>query len=182
MNNIVATERNLDPLISNRKGQSVIEFLMTFTIVIGMLLFFFKMAIGFTNGYLVHYATFMSSRAYLSNDNPRTTDRDGAALRRAREVFDRLLPRGFITNFNGTLKDNDPDATRIKAYVGLYTEFQQAFSGGVVGGRDLIQLRSESFLGREPTRDEVLFQICSAIKKIAFDDCESLATLDDNGY
>ena len=68
----------------NEKGQSVIEFLMSFTLVVGLLMFFFKMALGYTNGYMVHYATFMASRAYLTNDVSTTTDPDGAAFNQAK--------------------------------------------------------------------------------------------------
>lgn len=165
----------------NQKGQSVIEFLLTFTVISGMLFFFVKMATGFTNGYMVHYATYMASRAFLSNDNPRTTDRDGAAFNQAKAVYKRLLPEGLITGFNGELKINDPESLNFKVFTGVYSEFTQVMSAGFVGGSEPVYHRSESFLGREPTRVEAIEQTCRAISILA-GDCETLATLDDNGF
>ncbi len=176
----------MEQIKKNENGQSVIEFILTFTVITSMLFFFFRMALGFTNGYMVHYATFMASRAYLTNDNPLVTDRDGAALIKAKEIFKRLLPEGLITDFDGELKANDPESTQFKVFTGLYAEFHQVMSGGVVGGKEPVYHRSESFLGREPARDESLKQICKAISMVAGSggeaDCSVLATLDDNGY
>lgn len=164
----------------NQKGQSVIEFLMSFSIVIGLLFFYFKMSLGFTNGYMVHYATFMASRAFLTAES-RGTDPDGDAFTKAKAVFSRLLPDGFINGFNGELKVNDPDSVNFKVFTGVYTDYSEAFSMGVVGGSTPISLRSESFLGREPTRIEANDQTCIAISRVTGNGCDVLVTLDDNG-
>lgn len=164
----------------DQKGQSVIEFLLTFTIVIGMLFFYFKMSLGFTNGYMVHYATFMASRSFLTSDSW-DSNPDGKAFQKAQNVFKRLLPEGLINGFNGELKANDPDTVAFKVFTGVYADFNAAFSVGIVGGRTPIFHRSESFLGREPTRLESTEQTCRAISRITKNGCETLVTLDDNG-
>ena len=54
---------------SNQKGQSAIEFLVTFVFVIGFVFLFVRLVLNFGIGYLAHYATFMASRVYMSHDN-----------------------------------------------------------------------------------------------------------------
>ncbi len=165
---------------NSQKGQSVIEFLLTFTIVIGMLFFYFKMSLGFTNGYMVHYSTFMASRSFLTSDSW-DTDPDGKAFQKAQAVFKRLLPEGLINGFNGQLKMNDPDSVSFKVFTGVYADFYARYTVGIVGGNGPIFHRSESFLGREPTRLESTEQTCRAIARVTKNGCDTLVTLDDNG-
>lgn len=166
----------------NQEGQSVIEFLLTFTIVMGMLFFYFKMSLGFTNGYMVHYATYMASRSYLTADSRDSTNPDGKALQKAQEVFKRLLPEGLIIGFDGELKANEADVVQFKVFTGVYADFMARFSVGIVGGSTPIAHRSESFLGREPTRIETTEQTCRAIMRASRGSrCDLLVTLDDNG-
>lgn len=164
----------------NQKGQSVIEFLLTFTIVMGMLFFYFKMSLGFTNGYMIHYATYMASRSFLTSDSW-DTNPDGKAFQKAQSVFKRLLPEGLINGFNGELKVNDPESVIFKVFTGVYADFNATYSVGIVGGKTPIFHRSESFLGREPTRLESTEQTCFAIARATKNGCNLLVTLDDNG-
>lgn len=165
----------------NQKGQSVIEFLLTFTIVMGMLFFYFKMSLGFTNGYIVHYATYMASRTFLTSDSW-DTNPDGKAFQKAQGTFNRLIPEG-LKGFNGDgeLKVNDPESVIFKVFTGIYADFTVTYTVGIVGGKTPIFHRSESFLGREPTRLESTEQTCFAIARATKNGCNLLVTLDDNG-
>jgi hypothetical protein len=168
----------------NNKGQSTIEFILTFTAAVGFIFLFLKMALNYTNGYMVHHATFMASRAYLISDSERygsPGDGDADAFKLAKAVFNKNLPDALIPNFDGVLKENNPGIVGLAVFVGVWTEFTQAFSVGFVGGKERIVFRSESFLGREPTRAESTSQVCAAIKAVTGGGCETQATLDDNG-
>jgi len=173
----------------NNKGQSTIEFILTFTAAVGFIFLFLKMALNYTNGYIVHHATFMASRAYLvgdAEDYSNLSSGDEKAFKLAQSVFSKNLPSALIPNFNGTLKQNNPDSTKFSAFVGVWVEYSQAFSLGFVGGKDQVAYRSESFLGREPTRAESTAQVCQAIASVTGQDpksggCSMQATLDDNG-
>ncbi|MBC7539582.1 MAG: hypothetical protein H7281_12230 [Bacteriovorax sp.] len=170
----------------NNKGQSTIEFILTFTAAVGFIFLFLKMALNYTNGYMVHHATFMASRAYLVGDAEQYGSPgagDSRAFEVAKEVFRKNLPEGLITP-NVVLEaknENSPDKVAFSVFVGIWVEFNQAFSLGFVGGKDQVVFRSESFLGREPTRAESVSQICYAIKAVTQGGCETQATLDDNG-
>jgi hypothetical protein len=170
----------------NNKGQSTIEFIMTFTAAVGFIFLFFKMAINYTNGYIVHHATYMASRAYLVNDSEMGSDIDGRdeeAHKLAKSVFLKNLPESLIKGISRKLEVNHPRPGFLVPFIGVYTEYTQPFSMGFIGGKDVVTFMSESFLGREPTRLESMQQVCNAIKTVdtGFTNCNIHATLDDNG-
>ncbi|MDO9182973.1 MAG: hypothetical protein Q7U04_11225 [Bacteriovorax sp.] len=167
----------------NNKGQSTIEFIMTFSAAVGFIFLFLKMALNYTDGFMVHHATFMASRAYLVGDDNQSSPSggDSQAFAIAKTVFAKNLPTSLMPKFDGVLKENNPDVVGFSAFVGLWTEFTQPFSIGLIGGKDKVAYRSESFLGREPTRGETSFQTCIAISTVTKSSCEIEATLDDNG-
>lgn len=171
---------------NNNKGQSTIEFIMTFTAAVGFIFLFLKMAMNYTDGFFVHHATFMASRAYMVSDEDRASIEEGdqRAFAKAQDVFNRYVPEGFIPGVNaGILKEHNPDpsVTKFSAYVGLVARFSQKFSIGFVGGKEPVNFISESFLGREPTRRETRDQICKAIKYTNLTKCNTHVTLEDNG-
>ncbi len=51
----------------NRAGQALMEFVLGLMIVISFFFFFLKMSATFVVGNFIHYATFMSARAYMSS-------------------------------------------------------------------------------------------------------------------
>lgn len=169
----------------NNKGQSTIEFVLTFTAAVGFIFLFLKMALNYTNGYMVHHATFMASRAYLVSDaelydNDKVGD--PAAYELAKAVFRKNLPEALMPDFDGTVMVNAPDSGKLSTFTGVWTQFSQAFSLSFIGGKDSILFRSESFLGREPTRAESALQICQSIMAVAsISSCDKHATLEDNG-
>jgi len=170
-------------LYRSNKGQSTIEFLMSFIFGLGFLFVIFKISLNFTNGYLVHYATYMASRAYLVADN-NSNQADGAdkvAEQRAKEVFAKYKIPAVIESFTGDLQINSPESVAIKGFVGTWVEYQDKFTfSSLFGGNQDISFRSESFLGREPTRAECLERICHALGDIN-SDCNLHVTFYDNG-
>jgi hypothetical protein len=168
---------------NNQKGQSTIEFILSFSVTISFIFLFLQMAINYTNGYLIHHATFMASRAYLTADSEQKNpvDGDNNAVTLARIIFNRYLPSFLRPNDINKLKINGPNTDK-KAFVGLYYEFSQIFSLSLIGGRENMDFRSESFLGREPTRPETYEQVCKRMKSlISASMCEFHMTLEDNG-
>lgn len=166
------------------EGQSTIEFIMTFGVVFSLFFLFLKMAVNFTDGYMVHHAVYMASRSYLvvdSENGASAEDRDRIAFEYANFVFKKYLPEALIQNFNGTLKQNAPNVVKYAPFVGLHISYSTPFSWGMFGGKEQLELRSESFLGREPSRVEVYDQICNAVIAVTGGTCDFQATLDDNG-
>lgn len=168
------------------KGQSTIEFILTFTATVGFIFLFLKTALNYTNGYMVQHAVFMASRGYLVYDKQIKGDYgDADAEKHAKKIFEKYLPAPLINGFDGTLKANDPENMSFnKAFIGVYVDFEQVFSLGFIGGKDMVKFRAESFLGREPTRYEGYEQTCAAIITAldgAGSACDIHVTLDDNG-
>jgi hypothetical protein len=172
----------------NSKGQSTIEFITTFTATVGFIFLFLRMALNYTNGYMVHHAVYLASRGYLVHDGQVGTveSEDVTAAAHANAVFKKYLPTGLIAGIPNQLHVNDPGvgSPAKKVFVGVWGEFKQFFSIGFIGGRDLVNFKSESFLGREPTRAESYTQTCEAVKSViqgVESDCLLHVTLDDNG-
>lgn len=168
----------------NNKGQSTIEFIMTFTASVGFIFLFLKMAMNYTDGYMVHHATFMAARSYLVFDNNRDSieEDDAQALTKAKDVFSRYMPEGLVPSVRPEmLKENNPGISKFQSFVGLYVDYSQKFSYGFVGGKAPVRFVSEAFLGREPTRRESRDQVCKAIKDLGLGGCNVHVTLEDNG-
>lgn len=172
--------------LKRNKGQSTIEFIMTFTVAVGFIFLFLKMALNYTDGFMVHHAAYMASRAYLVSDEDRRSldEGDAKAIQKARQVFTKYLPEGLVKGVEaGALKENNPEPAKTKfhAFVGVWIEFTQRFSMGFIGGKESIRFVSESFLGREPTRSETRTQVCQAIMSLGLSKCDVHVTLEDNG-
>jgi hypothetical protein len=124
----------------------------------------------------------MASRAYLVADNnstePESSDQD--AYRKATQVFKLYNMSRFLGTQNTQLQAIPPGNHRVP-YVGVYYQFKQKFSfSDIMGGKTDINYISESYLGREPTRQTCLKRVCDALKMIG-GDCENDATFCDNG-
>ncbi len=52
--------------LRNESGQSTIEFIFSFGFAFFLIIYTLKVALNYTTGYLVHYSTYMASRAYLT--------------------------------------------------------------------------------------------------------------------
>ncbi len=177
-------ERNRMENKRKDKGQSTIEFILSFSTSVGFIFLFFKMATNFADGYMVHHATYLASRAYLVNDQDRDAveEGDNRAFLKAQNVFRSYLPEGLVQGVtSGNLKEASPGDAKFQAFIGVFAQYTQRFSLGFIGGTESILFTSESFIGREPTRVESRQQVCEAIRYLGLDRCDVHVTLDDNG-
>lgn len=172
-------------ILQNDTGQVAIEFILVMGFAMGITFLFVKQAFNATEGYLVHYANFMASRAYLTSDsasNNPSSVYTGAA-RVAKETFERfpLGSFGIEAEFN-TISFSQGSGL----FQGTTAKFEREanFLPGV-GGGEKAKLLSESFLGKEPSRATCYQMVCAAITG-GRDSCsgnvdESDITLYDNG-
>ncbi len=143
------------------------------------------------SGYLVHYATFMASRSYLTADNYAGTFGGGqpelyhsVAEQKAQDVFNQynlgifnIDPSGFRVNHAFS---NNPRSEYLT--VGTLMIFEQRIDViGRIAGQNRLELVSESYLGKEPTRFTCALQTCKGMTSA--DTCQSTMdiTLYDNG-
>lgn len=170
----------------NEKGQSTVEFILTFAFGVSLILVIFNSALNYATGFLVHYATFMSSRVYLTADahiggigsvGPSLSD----ASERARQAYNNYNLNIFIPQ--GQFQINPAGNTTSDEYptVGAYTKFELSIDMlGRLAGAQKLEMVSESFLGKEPTRAECATRTCRAVT--GGESCEGLdITLYDNG-
>jgi hypothetical protein len=168
-------------LLSGQSGQSTIEFLSGFIMMVSFIFIFIDFSLNMTNGYLVHYATYMASRVYLVGDN-NSNDPVGSetkAMKNAKKIFNQYM----YLNLRGKLKFNQGlgGESIKKVYVGSYYEYSPIFtSASMLAGNKKMDFRSESFLGREPSKASCLERVCRAIKDLG-GDCQTHTTLVDNG-
>jgi hypothetical protein len=151
--------------------------------VFALIFLIFQIGISFTNGFLVHYAVFQASRTYLVIDNNSNTisSGDDNANGRADEVFD-AFPLGIlIPGFMSLLRINQPETIPNNLFTGAWVEYEDKFGiSKQFGGIKMIKMRSESFLGREPSRSACLAGICDAMKEVG-GDCDLNTTFFDDG-
>lgn len=183
-NKLIVSE-SMNP-VSKENGQSIIEFLSTITFTLGIFFVFVQLAFNAVDGYLIHYATFMASRTFLVADtnSKEILGSNGIAKTKASEVFTKFYldklnysDSSLKFNFRTSVGGLNP------MYVGVYYSFSQKFSPmRIVGGSFMLNLDSESFLGREPTKSECLERVCDALKEANSDiGCGVLNTFFDNG-
>lgn len=182
-----------NPMVSNKKlvhselGQSTVEFILTFAFGVSLILVIFNSALNYATGYLVQYATFMASRVYLTADNHTgTIGAVGPSLSNSIEKA-----RGAYNNYNlnifipdGQFTVNPAGATDASSYltVGAYTKFELSIDVlGRIAGQQKLEMVSESFLGKEPTRAECATRVCKAVTGQESCDETMDVTLFDNG-
>jgi hypothetical protein len=173
--------------VANELGQSTIEFILTFVFGVSLILVVFNTAMNSATGYLVHYATFMASRVYLTADSHiGTVSSVDISLQgseeRARAAFNQYN-LGIFNVPDGQFKINPAGNTTPSEYltVGATTSFEQKMDLlGRITGESKLELVSESFLGKEPTRAVCANRTCFGIT--GQDDCRNMdITLYDDG-
>lgn len=178
----------------DQSGQSMIEFILTFAFSIGILFLFISLGLNFTTGYLAHYATFMSARTFAVWENSSNTSAsaDSRARHEAEQLFDTYqLSKFQVMVEDGKVKFNMPDGPKYE-YVGAHVKYTRKLSAfGLLGADQKLELVSEAFLGREPTRADCVARICKAmsisVPELDFSDtsCGGAATVEitteDNG-
>lgn len=153
-------------------GQATIEFILTFAFGLSLMLMIFNSAMNYATGYLVHYATFMASRVYLTSELHSGNFQSGyefslsQAEANARQAFRQynlgifgIEDAEFFVNRSATGQDSSEYLT-----VGTYSRFTQKVDTlGKIAGNTELDLVSESFLGKEPTRAACAIRTCQAI-------------------
>jgi hypothetical protein len=163
---------------NNSQGQSTIEFLLTFMFALGFLFLFVNVSVNYSAGYLVHYATFMASRVYMTYDTAgggSAAASDNQAKQRALDTLKRFkvsalgVPVGGVNNccnseVAGFYINSAYNPVGNPLYAGAVTVFKKPLSYfRAIAGDTEIRLVSESFLGKEPVRYECWERTCQAI-------------------
>jgi hypothetical protein len=153
---------------NNQSGQSTIEFIFSFIFAVSLILLVFNTSLNYASGYVTHYATFMASRVFLTQDSNNSQwnagDR-GVAINKAKNAFASFKLDVF--GIKTQLEINDEQNVSAGEYlmVGAYASFSRKMDMvGQITGQTKLDLISESFLGREPTRGVCASRICMAIK------------------
>jgi hypothetical protein len=153
-------------------GQATIEFIFVLAFGLSLMLMIFNSAMNYATGYLVHYATFMASRTYLTNESNFGTYSTGynASLGQAENEARKTFKQYNLGIFgvqddeffvNGSQEGQDPSEY---ITVGTYTRYTQKVDMlGKVAGNTELDMVSESFLGKEPTRVGCAIRTCKAI-------------------
>ncbi len=156
----------------NQHGQATIEFILTFAFGLSLMLMIFNSAMNYATGYLVHYATFMSSRVLLTSDSfignfgsgynssvSRAEERARATFRQYNLGIFGIEDNEFFVNVTSEGQSPSEYLT-----VGTYSRFTQKVDMlGKVAGNTELDLVSESFLGMEPTRLGCAIRTCLAV-------------------
>lgn len=172
--------------VKKEEGQSTIEFLFSFAIALGFIFAFLRLALVYTNGYLIHYATFQASRAYMVGERG-SDDPDGSdieARKQATDVFNSYKLDVLMPSFNNTIQFEDPASRKTKSrnlYIGPRVEFTEYINIPGSNAKIEIPMVSESYLGMEPTRAECFEQICASLSDVGGAGCVKHATVFDNG-
>ena len=148
---------------NNEKGQSAIEFILTFAFGLGIVFLVSIQGLNVTKGFFVHYVNFMTSRAYLVDD--RGIDVEQGMLQSAQEKASQVF-NSYALGEIGVQAQNRIIAPRDGrgVYVGSVTQFSEAISAlPIIGGSTRVNLYAESFLGREPFRITCFQQTCLSL-------------------
>jgi hypothetical protein len=164
------------------EGQSTTEFALSLILLMGFVFFFMQISLIYGLGNYIHYATFMSARAYLSAGSNRDDQID-----RAKSVITRTLKRSTtqagIDRFPAIARGTgggDPQGFNVDSpeYVagdrnlswlqGVRYTFRSKLFLIPLGGKSTsssgssanqVTLTSESWLLREPTEEECQSQL-----------------------
>lgn len=171
-------------------GQATIEFILTLAFGLSLMLMIFNSAVNYTTGYLVHYATFMASRVYLTTESHTGTFQSGydaslsPAEQAARDTFRQYNLQIFGVQEDEFFVNKSSSGQSPSEYLtaGVYARYSQKIDMlGRVAGNTELDLVSESFLGKEPTRVGCAIRVCRAMT--GEDSCEDSMdiTLFDDG-
>lgn len=157
--------------LKKESGQAIIEFIFGLMLVISFFFFYVKLAAVFAVGNYIHYATFMSARAYSSSSSS-----VGQQQSNAEDVLRKMLggrwrslikPKGGGSIPGGTVGagpyyDENPLLDYWNQGVTFSFESVMSIYPWNRGGEALtLKLVSESWMGREEPSDE-----CKAKKNI----------------
>lgn len=149
-------------MIKNNKGQSTVEFVITFAFTIGLTFLFLSSSINYVGGYLVHYGNFVASRAYLTFDS--SSSSIAGSLADAKVEAERVFHSYNLSGFGAhNVEVNSPLEVK-PLFTGTVVTYKRKLSlVKFLTGNEEATLVSESFLGKEPMRNECLTNICKAM-------------------
>ncbi len=159
-------------IVSNRSGQATLEFALVMLLILSFSLFFIQLCLVLAWGNFVHYATFMSARAYMAGGGDQDGQRARAILVLERTVKksgrDRMpnVAKGFgggtpvgaeigeLTGYEPTRASSWPEGVRYTFRSRLFV-LPPSLPGQRLSEDDnSVTFTSESFLLREPTYGE----------------------------
>lgn len=171
----------LRPKSMGEAGQASLEFILTFIFGVGLSMLFVTLAINMTKGYIVHYANFMASRAFLVHDSADFTSKDSSlqqASAKAKDVFESypLGQFGLDPEFSVNLPMSNSNLMS-----GTIAKFDERMTPlRFIGGSNRATFYSESFLLKEPLRLQCMESLCNVM---GMRSCQGdmYVTLFDNG-
>lgn len=165
----------------NQSGQSTIEFLFCFVFAVSFILLVFNTSLNYVSGYVTHYATFMASRVLLTQSSSVNDWGPGSTISNYQQLASQTFNKYALSSFgianSGFAVSSSALRDRVTAgeylMVGVYTKFERKIDLiGQITGQTKLELISESYLGREPTRGVCASRVCKAITG-NLDRCES---------
>jgi hypothetical protein len=164
----------------NEKGQSTIEFILTFSFAIGISFLFISQTLNLTIGFLVHYGTYMGGRTFLTHDN--SSNELSSVLATAGNAAKKSFARYGLTRFDikPVVEVISPEQGT-SLFSGITAQYQRLLTPyKMVGGGKKATYHSEGFLGKEPTRNQCFQLTCTAMGLSACTEAKDI-TLFDNG-
>ena len=172
---------------NNQSGQSTIEFIFSFIFAVSLILLVFNTSLNYASGYVTHYATFMASRVFMTQSSTYNAWGPGDrtdAIEKAEKAFDAFKLDIFGIKTQLIINNDDKPSVSAGEYlmVGAYASFSRKMDMvGQITGQTKLELISESFLGREPTRGVCASRVCMAIADKDVCDTNLDVTLFDDG-
>lgn len=170
---------------NNQSGQSTIEFIFSFIFAVSLILLVFNTSLNYASGYVTHYATFMASRVFMtqdSNHNGWDAGDRGGAINKAKAAFGAFKLDVFGIKTELEINDDQDVSAGEYLMVGAYAKFSRKMDiVGQITGQSKLDLISESFLGREPARGVCASRVCKAITNADTCSADSDITLYDDG-
>ena len=135
---------------------------------------FIQMAQNYVKGYVIHYATYMTSRSYMVQDNGSISisgvDQVAKGL-----AEDKVLRKMLKVNNKMNIQFRNPGSGGKKLFSGTVITYSESFSPSeMVGGTDKVKFVSESFLGRTFSSSECARNICLLLKKKQYQEENSI--------
>lgn len=154
---------------NNQRGQSTIEFIFSFIFAVSLILMVFNTSLNYASGYVTHYATFMASRVFLTQDSSDKSSNGSASKVRAVQMAKEIFKEKYKLSVFGITSDlqiNNEENVDAGQYlmVGAYVQYSRRIDFiGQITGQNRLELISESFLGREPVRGICASRTCMAV-------------------
>jgi hypothetical protein len=149
---------------------------------LGLVFLFISISFNFSTGYLVHYANYMASRSYLVADSHGPDTSEDTSRIAAEKTFRKYnLSRVDVPESSLSINSLAVQGTA-HMYTGTKVTFEKLLSYvRYIGGKTKAKFRSESFLGKEPTRNTCLTRTCWGITGNEVCDNANDITVEDNG-